>query len=254
MLRTASLLVFVSCISVPLVASADSKADAIKVVHEAQRAGFERHDLAGYLAMWTDDATIIGTRPAAKKGAYDMVQTRAQFGATKKLMFTGRSTLFLSFSEVKAQATPWGIRIEAVATITAPGAFIEKVQETYLMRRTAAGWRCYQNTWALLATGPADKPVTTDAAYYARLDAAVDAAGIAKDTQRLVDALMQAGRLDEARTAVEHGCKEQPDSAKMWAKRVMVSYRRGDVPDALASAAKARALDGSIWLPPWAAK
>src|SRR5262245_16583734 len=61
-------------------------ADLAKKIQESQQAGFERHDLDAFLAIWADDAKRIVGR-TEKPDKYDTVLTRAQLEATHKLRF-----------------------------------------------------------------------------------------------------------------------------------------------------------------------
>jgi hypothetical protein len=128
-------------------ASPEPKA-LLKMVREAEAAGFERHDLDKFLAIWADDGKLIEGR-TEKPDKYDTVLARPQLEAKYKLSFAVPPTKEVRVEFEQERVTVDGdeatVRYRAMTrysevTITA--------DEVYRLRRQGGAWKVYENrTW-----------------------------------------------------------------------------------------------------------
>ncbi len=227
----------------PLVAHAGDKDDIIRLVQDAQRAGFERHDLDGYMAMWAKDATLVGHRVRGGD-AHDFTLTYAQIQATKRLHFTGRARgLFLGFTDVRVRVEGAKATLTWLATISADGKVLEKVHETYLMRRTKAGWRCVRNSYYL---------VDNTKERIAALDAEYERAKAGGDPLAVFTAARKAGRHADARAAARTLRAAKTTSGNTLLEIAFLALQLGEAQEAIAIAKEAIARDPGGYQPEWA--
>lgn len=232
-------------------ATPEEAAEIQRVVADGQRGGFIRHDLNAYLAQWTDDARLVAARQEAP-GAHDYSLDRAQIEATRRLRFRGASAVMtLTFEDVGV--TVAGDRA-TLRTVTRLGYRHgdERVGEIYRLRRTAAGWRVYENRYWPVSQRTDGEVVALDAAYYASADARVDAERNTDDRYELAVALLHANRHPEALAVLRELTDGEDGEAYDWVLRGLAAMSVGDATDAEASFATALAFDPSVPVPDYA--
>lgn len=250
-MRTLTVVALVLSIATAPAAAADDEQALILQVKTAQRAGLQHHDLAGYMALWTDDARIVSGRSAAR-GPHDLTLTRAQIGATRAIRFAGPAAR-IGIRWENTKATIRGD--EATVTwraITGTPKFREVVGEIYKLRRTPQGWRCYENRWWLEAVGPADKLSRFTPEVWARLDREVEQARAKADPRELAHALLRAYRLQEAHRTITGFTAAHADDVQGWILQSSLALLTGDAEGAARAARAALELDPGAYVPPWA--
>jgi hypothetical protein len=240
-----------SSVAAPGVADQATDEDLIKLVQDAMVAGFTHHDLEGYLAIWSDDATLIAGR-GPEAASTDRVFSRQQIAATKKLIFAGPTA-----GVAVIASDPKVVRKGEEAVLSwrmnnKQRDFAEVVDEVYKLRKTDAGWRVYENRYWLVETGTPEDLVKYTAAYWAAKDAAVSAAQSAGDKRAEITALNEAGRWGEAHTLSAELVSTSED-VEVWTAHLYLGVASGQTEDAKASACKIKALAPEAVLPAWAA-
>ncbi len=226
----------------------------------SQRAGFERHDLAAYLAAWAPDATLTVAR-GALAGPYDRTIDFAAITATRVERWHAPpvGTATLRWREVRVAIDGDGARVTWLAESQSADES-DKVREIYTLRRARRGesgrWRVVSNrlwpTWSIEGAGP---PVNYDAATWARRDAAAAVPGC--DGGRCPMALLGAWRFVEAwqraqtLTTALAPTVAAVKAAQIWADRGMCAVLAGHVEDAEPSFRRALALWPAVPLPLW---
>lgn len=234
-------------------ASEDSDAtedEIIELVRDSMVAGFADHDIEGYLEIWSDEARLVGGRgPAA--APTDVVLSRKQIEATKRLRFAGKPTGLL-VSPVDPKVVVSGD--EAVLTWrikTEQPDFVEVVDEIYKLRKTGRGWRVYENRYWIVKAGGADAPTLYDAEYWKAKDLAVEAARSAGDKRAESNALAAAGRWPEAH-AILVELTSASEELELWDLRMSLALASGLASDAQRAACKCKSLGPEHVLPAWA--
>ncbi len=216
-----------------------------RVVFDAQRAGFVRHDVEAYLAQWTDDATIVAGR-AATAGEHDFSLSRAQIDASKRARFVGEPVvqeINFEVGEVTIRGDEATLTTTTVSSIRDGG---ERAGEMYLLRKTAAGWRVYQNRYWMISSTAGGKTTTYDAEHYAAADARADEARAADDNYELGLALMAGWRWPEAHRAFVALTEENDVEPYDWVLRASAAIVIGDVDDYRTSLTAAHDADPSL--------
>lgn len=253
-MRIAALLLTVTLLPVPARAADPDKAIA-DAVQTAQKAGFERHDLKAYMAVFAPGARLVAQRIPGGD-AFDQTLDREQIEATKSLIFSSApGGISMRFDDVKV------VRKGATAELTwtahlelGGGQFSEVVSEIYLLTRTGAGWLVTENRYTLASFGPRGQEQHVSAEHWKRADADVAAARRSGSVARLVGALVEAHRLKEAHALMKTVTRTQRTTALSWAQRAAIALRAGDAADARESALEAKKLDPTVELPGWAQK
>jgi hypothetical protein len=228
-----------------------TKLEIIAVVSDSQRAGFEKYDIEAYLAPWSDDAKLISGRAQAP-GPHDLVLSRSQIEATKRLRFTGKAPN-IPFNPINPIVTLDGDTAQLHWTMNSGTAeFVESVDELYKLRRTEDGWQVYENRfWSVLA-GPRAAPTKHDAAYYAQHDDALEKARTVGNQEAEMIALQAGARLNEAYLlATKIAASES--TAEHWAQVAWLALVVGEVEVAKQAVCSAKAIDSKMELQQWAA-
>ena len=222
----------------------------IRFVEESQRACFVENDVDKYMAMWTEDARLVGGR-GPEPGPHDLTLTRAQIEATKRLRYgdkTDSPSFDLAFKNPRVRVDGDTVELGWRAVFSGKG-WEEVTEEIYKLRETPQGWRAFENRYWIIRQ--ADR--TQDAAFWARQDAQVVAAKEGGDGFVEAQALMSAHRMTDAFERLKSLSKDQ-QNAQTWALRAAVAVIVGDIDDARQSACHARAIDPEAGLPTWATK
>ena len=236
----------------PRTAGADQVKSIEQVVFEAQRAGFERHDLKAYMRQWTDDAQIVLGR-SAEPDKSDVVLDRKQIEATRRLMFRDMldPALKLNHEDVQVEVTGDRAELRVRTTATFEGGF-EAGREIYRLRKTPDGWKVFLNRWWPTKTQSGAETITYDAATWKSLDDRVTKARQDGDPHELISALRSAYRFAEAH-ATARKLTDRPDATvDDWVSRGFAALYAGDADDTLRSFEKARTLDPDASVPPFA--
>lgn len=141
-----------------------------RVVRDSMRAGFERHDLAGYLAAWHSSAVLIGGR-SAKAGPHDFQLSYPQIRESKRLRFAAKVpsgvTLKMTLKSFAVKGADVVIHCESVVS----GAqFSETVGEIYRLRKFDGKWRIVANRFWPVTSTVSGKTARYDAAYWKQAD------------------------------------------------------------------------------------
>lgn len=238
--------------ALPAAAQAAPTEQIIKLVRDAQAAGWVMHDLAGYMAQWTKDAKVVigrGPRP----GRYDVVLTRARLRASRALRFGVPAGLGKYFKFQGAKVTVKGQRATLRVEVTHgyPGGN-ERVAELYKLRRTKAGWRVYLNRAWPLSARRGEQTLTFGPALYRKLDALALKARGRRDLRQMSRLLLQGYRLTEAYGVAQKVTLSPGATADDWAWRGLTATYVGHTDDAKSCFARARKLDPRGVLPPFA--
>lgn len=230
--------------------SAELKQEIISALTASQKAGFERHDIDGYLAVWSDDAVLVGGR-GPSEGPHDLTLNRQQLEATKRLRFSGNDS-FGVFTPTDATVELEGKLAEVRWRMTSGSdEFVEVVDELYRLRKTEEGWRVYLNRYWFVEAGPKGRLVARDAAFYEAQDKAATEAKAAGDSAAEFEALAAGGRFKDAFQVLQEGAKEDSEP-EAWGRLAIFAVIVGEVEEAKKAACKARAITPTPSLPKWA--
>ena len=232
-------------------ATPEEAAEIRDVVVVGQRGGFIRHDLAAYMAQWTDDARIVAAR-GEMAGQYDYALDRAQIEATRRLRFRGASAVMTIDYEDERITVAGDRATMRVRTRLVYREGDERVGEIFRLRRTATGWRVYENRYWPLSQGSGDGATVLDDAYYAVADARVAAERAADDRYELAVALLHANRHPEAFATLRELTDAEDAEAYDWVLRGLAAVSVGEAADAEAAFAAALALDPTVPVPDYA--
>lgn len=223
-----------------------------RVVEQTQRAGHLRHDLDKYMSLWTADAKIIGGR-SEERAAHDTTLSRKQIEATRGLRFRGAPVkgMKLAFENTKVEVRGDRATLTHQATFSANG-YVEVVREVYRLRRTADGWKAYENRWWPVKMGDADHPVVYTRKTWRTLDQEVAETKQMDDPEAHFHALFAAFRFPEAFAATKLWTKRSPNNADAWAARGTAAVFSGNADDAKKSFKTALVLDPQCNVPPYA--
>jgi ketosteroid isomerase-like protein len=226
--------------------------DAIfKSVGDAMRAGFIEHDVEAYLAIWTDDAVLIGGR-GPDASASDLRLEREQFEAIKRLRFAPpASPVEITVPEHEVSISGEEAVLRWRMRFAAEG-FVEEAQEVYKLRKTSEGWRVYENRYWTLTSGDPKTPTQTDAAYWETQDQSVLKATESGTASEQINALTQAMRWNEAHALLTEVTTKNPQVAADWAYRGSVALQLGLIADATQSSCQARRLAPDETFADWA--
>jgi hypothetical protein len=227
---------------------ADDEQQIRDLIVTAQRAGFEKNDLDGYMKQWADDAQIIAGR-GPEPGEHDTTLDRKQIEATRRVRFETLPKLFssdplkLQFEDLKIDVSGGQAVVRATAKVSygESGEFYEQVKEIYKLRRAPDGWRVYSDRFWLEETKTPDGATRFDAEKWEQFDAEVAAARKSNDPRRLVPALMAAMRFAEAHTIAKQITANDDDDD--WHLRGWAALQAGDASDAVRSFQKAKLLE-----------
>jgi hypothetical protein len=223
----------------------------LRLVDEGQRAGWERHDLEGYMAQWASEARLVAGR-APEPGPHDWSLQREAIRATRQVRFAeplpvGRS---MNVELVAFTLEGDGALLQTRTTLRQPG-YVEAVGEHYRLHRSEAGWRVVENRWWPLETIAGAERIVYDEAYWQAADAEVEAARAAGEPGALVDALTRAYRFPEALEAMRAWTAEPDAPAALWLVRARLALLVGEVSDGREAWERARQLDPTVPAPPF---
>jgi len=236
-----------------LLARADDAQDIQDLVFGCTRAGFERKDVTEFMKPWTDDAKIIEGREE-KPGKYDHVITRKQLEGMVRLMFSvpgpeGGYKVTFESPRVEIDGDKAELRVMTIVKWDEEGENMERLSEIYLLRRTAGGWRVYENRFWMVESKRGDETIDYDASGWKALDAKVEAAEKEGDLARLVDALDDARRLVEAHKVAKKLTAGDGATADDWLRRGSQALSAGDPDDAIKAFREALKLDPDALVP-----
>lgn len=237
-------------------ARAELRGEAARVFERVERAivaGHTHADLAAYLDLWTDDAQLVSARGPGS-GPFDRVMTAAQNAATARQRFRRRpspqpSVLF-GDPTVELDGSEAILRVDT--TVRWGPDTVLVAREEYRLRRRDGRWRVHHNRYWPLHKRIDGEETRYDEMTWAALDSRVAMVRAAGDPRGLTLALYNADRWAEAYRIIR-GVTERPGAEALdWSMRGSLAMSLGDVPDALESMRRARALDLEITLPYWA--
>jgi ketosteroid isomerase-like protein len=240
-------------IAVAPLAVADDADDIKDVVFDCTRAGIERGDLATFMKMWADDAKVVEGREE-KPGKRDHTITRKQLEATCRLMFSfpvpdGGYKVTFESPRVEVKGDKAELRVMTTAQWDEDGE-MDRQSEIYLLRRTADGWRVYENRYWMVEARQGDKTIDYDVKGWKLLDEIVAAAEKEDDLVKLVEALDDARRLTEAHNVAKKLTARDGATAEDWSRRGLQALSAGDADDATKAFKEALKLDPDADVPP----
>jgi hypothetical protein len=226
---------FLGLAGAPL-APADDAQDIQDLVFECTRAGLERGDLAAFMKQWADDAKVIEARQE-KPGKYEQTMNRKQLEAICRLSFSvaapdGGYKVTFDSPRVEVKGDKAELRVMTTAQWDEDGVHLDRQSEIFLLRRTADGWRVYENRYWMVESRQGDKTIDYDAKGWKLLDEIVEAAEKEDDLAKLVEALEDARRLDEAHQAAKKLTAREDATAEDWVTRGWQAVSAGDAEDA----------------------
>jgi len=240
-------------------AQSPSKDDATRssitnLVQEAMRAGWLRHDVAGYLAPWAPNARYILGR-SATPSRHDVVLPFEKLKDIRALRYRGRPLKSRTLDFTKVNVVLKG-KNTAHLTMTVrqgiPGG-AEKVQEIYHLRKTKERWQIvFNRTWPLEVEIQNGKPVLYSADVWKQLDQMVERVKTKGDLILLARALLTAYRYAEAHRAAQKQTRKKTATGTDWALRGVTAALSGDARDATRSFKKAVILDPKTAVPGYA--
>jgi hypothetical protein len=230
-----------------LAPTAGEKADieAIKkTVFDAQLAGWERHSIGPYMAQWSDDARVIVGR-SENPGKYDLVLSRDQLEATRRMLFQDKPSLKLVFenARVEVKGNKAVLRVQTTWKVKGSPEFSQAVQEVYRLRRTGGGWKVWENRAWLTSKVVGTEVRQFDEKTWKKLDARVEELRGAGSGLELAFALCEAYRFAEAHQTAQKYTSAGRASADDWRLRAFFALQAGDAKDAKMSLDKAQSLD-----------
>jgi hypothetical protein len=197
------------------------------IVFDAQRAGFERRDLEGYMAAWTADARLIGGRTEID-GPHDVTLTHSQIEATKRERFPHFPKLTLSFEVQHFEHDGETALLRTLSTI-ASETHLEQNAERYGLRREGGRWKIYENRYWPVRVATETRTVVYGGDTWRKLDAAVEVT--AAGTLERAYALLEAFRVHEAYTEAMQLTDAHAGSIPAWYLRYDLALRVGAVED-----------------------
>lgn len=220
-----------------------------KVVKRAERAGFEKHDTAGYLAAFLPTATFTYGRaraPDAYDYTLDFARQSALAAFRHQPALAGKEGAY--FSDEKFTLTADSGAYFAVVERHFFGG-IEMWARQYTMKKTADGWRVAAlRSWPIRQV-VGGEPRMFDEATLKRADEEVDQA--IKDGNFILTftALVMARRMTEARALAEKAVAANPKDAQGQVGLCFMLIEFGEIEAARAVAAKAAKLNSAIPTP-----
>jgi hypothetical protein len=197
-----------------------------RTVFDAQRAGFEQRDLAGYMAAWAEDARLVAGR-TERAGPHDVTLTRSQIEATKRVRFPHLPELTLSFEVQHFEYDGKAALLRTLSTLRGPENFVEQNVEVYRLRREAGSWKVHENRYWPVRVATETEVIIYGDDTWQKLDTAVEAT--ASGTLDRVYALLDAFRVHEAYTEITRLTTAYPDYSPSWYLRYQLALRVGDV-------------------------
>lgn len=246
------LLCVLACLFTGLPAVADDASDVRDVVFDALRAGFERGDLAAFMKCFADDAKLIEGREE-KPGKHDHTLSRKQVEGLMRLAFADlpEGGFKVTFASPRVEVTGDKAELRVMTTIQwdEDGEEKDRQSEIYLLRRTADGWRVYENRFWMVESVQKDKTIDYDAKGWKTLDAIVAEAEKAGDLNKLIDALDDARRVVEAHRVAQKLTASDGATADDWVRRGWAAAEAGDLDDAMKAFREALKLDADAVVP-----
>jgi hypothetical protein len=232
--------------SVPRCGAADEAAQIEALVTESQRAGFERHDLEGYMRPWADDGQLVSAR-GEQAGPHDHIIGRAQNEAVKRIRFAGPSPTGTSWSLAEPEVEVTGDQAVLKGRVTHRMSGDEEVvRERYTLRRHGETWQITENRWWLVQVRFGGESIEYDEVKWAALDAAVDEAKQTGDLEHVAAALAAALRVAEAHAAWKEITELPNAAASSWTRRGYAALGAGDADDAVLAFRRARDLGETL--------
>ena len=223
----------------------------VESLQDAQRAGYERRDLAAYMGQWAPNATLTAAR-GPKPGPHDRTLDLATIRATRAERFfrppTDGRTLRWQDVRVRVHA---GAATVAWRALSQHSDGSEVVAEVYHLGRTATGWRVMHNRfWPLQTRENGRKARDYTPQTWQKLDAWAERSACFGG--RCPSRLLSAWRFVDAwREAVRISQRPGGATAHAWLLRGICAVLSGNVADARPSFDRVRSLDPTLALPPW---
>lgn len=206
---------------------AATRSEIESVVFDAQRAGFERRDLAGYMSAWTADGRLIAGRTELD-GPHDVTLTHSQIEATKRERLPHLPDLRLSFDVQHFEHDGKTALLRTLSSLFSEAHF-EQNAELYRLRRDGGRWRVYENRYWPVRVVTERTDVVYGSDTWRKLDAAVEET--AAGTIERAYALVAAFRVREAYAKAARLTDAHARSLPAWYLRSDLALRVGAVED-----------------------
>jgi hypothetical protein len=219
-----------------------------ETIFERYHAGWTRHDVAGHLALYSDDYRISTGRDQQPRPG-DVTLDRTLFAEQQKLRFASRTARFVELTLEEVRISVNGD--EAVARARGTVSWLTghyAVADEQKLRRTPAGWQIYRTHWWPVQYRQDDKLLIFDAATWKRLDEAADKES---DPARRLERLLDAHRYREAHRLAKEVTAKPGATAEDWHRRGEAAFTLGEHADAGLAARRGKALDANLGLPPY---
>lgn len=225
----------------------------VKLVQDAQRAGFERHDFDAYISIWAPNAKLVAGRSRVK-GKYDFAMDYEQIRATRAFRFSETPARGVKVEFLNARVKVDGDRAELAyqAKVAAEDGYLERVNEIYKLQKLDGVWKVIENRYWLAEIRTPDSVTTYGAETWKRLDAEVVEQARTGGFDGHVVALFDAFRFPEALKVCRSATKRDPQSANAWMMRGHAAIIAGHADEAFDSLQQALRIDPEYYVPPWA--
>jgi Tol biopolymer transport system component len=229
---------------------AEQEQEAVfEAVLRTEELGWVKHDLAAYLAGFTDDARALDGR-TEEPGPRDVVLDRRRLEAVRRLQFQGpQGEVTSAVEDVKTQVDGDRATLQCRSVGQREGGYFV-FGARYRLRRTAGGWKITESRGCLLEWKSGSQRSRMDAAALKRLDDRVEEVRGQGDRRELARALDEANRPAEAYAVAREVTERPGPQADDWKVRGDLALKTGEAEDAVASYRKALIENPEIETPP----
>jgi tetratricopeptide (TPR) repeat protein len=222
-------------------------------VVSAMKAGFEKGDLAGYMAAWDENARLIAGR-GPKPGPHDAGMDRSAIEATKRLVFGSPLLAGVRVSHddvnVQVKGDEAEVTLKTTTSRTVEGTpLAEVVGERFLLKKREDGWRIVENRYWPIEMRVGGDTFTYDEQAWTRLDAAAEQTGAMGDVSGQLGALLQGWRFRDAYEAAKRRTKEDKKNLSAWMALATAARLVGKADEALAAYRAVHRLDPKAPVP-----
>lgn len=246
-------------------------ADIVKMIQEAQKAGWVRHDANGYFAIWTGDARRIEGRMETPD-KHDNTVFRDKYEAVTLLRFAvpAPNGVFLTFDDVKAEVHGDTATIQFRMTMKPAETYFGPRRtlttgELFRLRRLGRNWWVEENRSWPIESWAEDYVEKFDQRHWDALDDRVEKVqtigekvGALQQGRRFAEACALAKEWSQVKGRYElkpkSGTWTEDDGKhpESWVARGLLDICVGDADDAKASFRHALGLDPKANMPEYA--
>jgi hypothetical protein len=241
------------------------------MIQEAQKAGWQKHDAAGYFAIWGDDGKKVEGRTATPD-KFDTVLTRQQFEEVTRMRLAVPAPygIMVTFSDVQYEVKQDAATVSFKMSLKPAEMYFGwrktlTTGDSFHLRRVDGKWRIEEHrSWPIDSWGD-DFFEKFDASQWEAIDQRVESA---QTLPEKAAALEQGRRYAEAYAAAKayseqagmHKLKPKSDvmleggakRPEAWVHRGLLATCVGDATDATASFKRALELDPNAPMPDYA--